>query len=81
MIELLIPLAVLFFLWVLTGWYMACKYQEVIKKVGTFRENIKSHVMENGTTDEELYKLVIDESRNILPDYHVAVKAHQSKNS
>lgn len=81
MTELLIFIIGLFLLWTLTGLHLSSQYQKVIKKVEDFRESIKSHVLENGTTDEKLYHLVIEESRNILPDEHEAIKAHKSTNN
>jgi|TARA_R100001509_G_scaffold165766_1_gene149861 hypothetical protein len=81
MTELLIVFIGLILLWLLTGFYLSSQYQKVIKGVEAFRESIKSHVLENGTTDEKLYQLVIEESRNILPDEHEAVKAHKSANN
>ncbi len=79
--ELLIVFIGLVLLWALTGLYVSSQHQKVIKKVDAFRESIKSHVLKNGTTDEKLYLLVIEESRNILPDEHEAVKAHKSENN
>jgi hypothetical protein len=68
----------LILVWCLTGLYLSIHYQRLVKKVSYFREEIKSHVLENGTTDEKLYQYVIDESRKILPDNHDAVKAHKN---
>nr|WP_282765604.1 hypothetical protein [Alteromonas macleodii] len=60
----------LFLLWCLTGLYLATQYQKLVQQLFEFREGVKSHVLENGTTDEKLYELVIESSRTILPSDH-----------
>ncbi|WP_394222708.1 hypothetical protein [Alteromonas gracilis] len=65
-----IPIIIFFLLWVFTGFYLATQYQKLFQQVFEFRERVKRYVLENGTTDEKLYKLVIESSRDILPSNH-----------
>ncbi|MBF4342561.1 hypothetical protein EAY39_17610 [Vibrio anguillarum] len=55
-------------LWCGTGFYLASKYQNLLKQIRDFRETIKSHSLSHEINDNQLYSLVIEESRRLLPD-------------
>jgi hypothetical protein len=66
-------------MWCLTGFYLAKRYQGVVQQVYEFREQIKRHVLKNGTTDDELYELVVEHSRTILPSEHPVNQAKSAE--
>ncbi len=55
-------------LWCGTGFYLASKYQNLLKQIRYFRETIKSHSLSHEINDNQFYSLVIEESRKLLPD-------------
>lgn len=76
-----IPIIIFFLLWVFTGFYLATQYQKLVQQVLEFREGIKQYALENGTTDEKLYGLVIESSRDILSSIHPTKIAKNNKPS
>lgn len=55
-------------LWCVTGFYLASKYQNLLKQIRDFRKVIKSHSLSHEINDNQFYSLVIEESRKLLPD-------------
>lgn len=78
MVGILIAFFVLVLGWCLTGLYLSTQYQNLRKQISDFREEIKVHILKEGTNDEELYRMVMDKSRNLLSEDHPANKVHIS---
>lgn len=55
-------------LWCGTGFYLASKYQNLLKQIRGFRETIKYYSLSHEIKDNQFYSLVIEESRKLLPD-------------